>query len=477
MKYILTILFSLYFIVSSLAQFRYHFKTFPSNATVKMNNEEVGKTPCEIDFYWKDAENNQLTFSVEKDGFYSWRDTLTKKPRQFDFYYNKSLKKIYPQLDFDTLTPLVVFDKLIVTFKDGQELGSYKNRSDKTVPITWEGSTKIGTDKVKELFYEIANNAEINTPIHEVSQLFNEENKILNPRFIVGVEITNFNIKVENTEDYYHKKMEIEFNWKIKDRATDQIVLDYTNIGTSESKSAYFSLNKENFIVLEDAIVDFINNEELFELLNTTQPNKISEKMEGQITIDSIPSNSFEDFSSMIKYASKSCVTVATEMGHGSGFFIDESGLILTSYHVIENANKLKIHLGNNMIFDAEILRTNKPFDLAIIKIPGNGYPTLKLNDLSIDLGQDVSTIGTPTKIELGQSLSKGIVSGLREIDGKAFHQLNISVSPGNSGGPLLNKDGEVIGMISAKLIGEGIEGIAFAVPTEKIMENLKIAY
>jgi len=442
-----------------------------------MNNVEICKTPCQYDFYWREAKNNQMVFSVEKEGFYPWSDTLTKKPREFDFRYNSNLKRVYPHLEFDTLTPLVVFDKLTVTFKDGQELGSYKGRNDKSQSINWTGSTKIGSDKVEELFYEIANNAGINTPIHQVSKLFNEQNKRLNPRFLVGVEIINLDIKIINKENFYDNNIAIEFNWKVKDRATDKIVLDYKNTGTIESRNKYFSISKENQAALEDAMVDFISNKEFYELLKNTKHEKQIIDVLGELTIDSIASKNFSSFSEMIKYASESCVTIETENGHGSGFFFDKSGLIMTSFHVIENANKLKIHLKNGMTFDAEVISKDEPFDLAVIKIPGSGYQPLKLNSLPIELGQDVSTIGTPTNIELGQSLSKGVVSGLREIDGKIFNQLNLSVSPGNSGGPLLNENGEVTGIISSKLIGEGIEGIAFAVPTGKIVEVLKIVY
>lgn len=477
MKYILSFILIISFTGEYFSQFRYTFETFPSNASVKMNNEEICKTPCEYDFYWREAKNNQLVFSVEKEGFYSWSDTLTEKPRDFDFSYNSKLKRVYPELEFDTLTPLVIFDKLIVTFKDGQELGSYKNRTDKIQTINWTGSTKIGSEKVEELFYEIANNAGINTPIHQVSKLFNDENKRLNPRFLVGVEIIDLDIKIENGLRYFDNNIKIEFNWKVKDRATDKIVLDYKNTGEIESRSRYFSISQENYAALEDAMVDFVSNDEFYELLKSTKPEKEIKTVLGELTIDSLASNEFSSFSEMIKYASQSCVTIETENGHGSGFFIDKSGMIMTSYHVIENANKLKIHLKNGMTFDAEVISKDKAFDVAIIKIPGSGYQALKLNSSPIELGQDVSTIGTPTDIELGQSLSKGVVSGLREIDGKVFNQLNLSVSPGNSGGPLLNENGEVTGIISSKLIGEGIEGIAFAVPTEKILEVLNIRY
>lgn len=479
MRYLLFFILVTVFTANCFSQFRYSFETFPSNANVKMNNKEKCKTPCEIDFYWNEAIDNKIVFSVEKEGFYSWSDTLYKKPRSFDFYLDRDLKRIYPQLDFDTLTPLVAFDKLLVDFKDGQELGSYKNIQNEIEPITWQGSTRIGSEKVEELFYEITNNAGITTPIYEGSKLFNDENRKLNPRFLVGVEIIDYSINVKNIDRAYESNLVITFNWKVKDRATDKIIFDYKNTGKVVSHRNDVYLNEENYSALEDAIVDFVLNDELYALLMNSKHEKSEQRpdLSKEITINSVDSQEFESFSEMIKYANKSCVTIETENGHGSGFLISQSGLILTSSHVIDNANKLKIHLNNGVTFNASLISKNESFDVAIIKIPGEGYQSLKLNKIPIELGDDIVTIGTPTDIELGQSLSKGVVSGLRKIDDKVFTQLNISVSPGNSGGPLLNDKGEVVGIISSKLIGEGIEGIAFAVPTESIMETLNISY
>lgn len=464
------------------AQFRYHFETFPSGAAIKMNNETVCKTPCEVDFYWRDAVNDQITFTVEKEGFYGWSDTISKKPRTFDFYYDEDLKRRLPVLDFDTITPLILFDKLVVNFKDGQKVGSYKDELGETINLNWEGSTKIGTKKVESLFYEIGNNAGLNTPIYENAKLFGDTKPRPTARFIVGVEITDYKVDIEQSNGRNSKlntAFKISFNWQVKDLFNDKIVVNYNNIGKSSSVKSYSDFNQENLLAIEDAIVDFISSKELYDVVENAKSQKKPERVshKDKIIIDSIPSKEFDSFSAMVKYTNKSCVTIKSDRGHGSGFVIDQNGMIITSNHVIEGANQIQVHFSNGVELDAEIIAVDKNYDVALLKIPGSGYQPLRLNISSVELGEEISTIGTPANLELGQSISKGVISGKRLIDEQLYHQLNMSVSPGNSGGPLLNGNGDVIGVVFAKITSKGVEGIAFAVPTSKLIESLNISY
>ena len=77
--------------------------------------------------------------------------------------------------------------------------------------------------------------------------------------------------------------------------------------------------------------------------------------------------------------------------------------------------------------------------------------------------------------MELGQSVAKGILSGKRKIKDKIYIQTDMAVSPGNSGGPLLNEKGEIIGIVQRKIVDEGVEGIGFAIPIDKAIEILNI--
>ncbi len=181
-----------------------------------------------------------------------------------------------------------------------------------------------------------------------------------------------------------------------------------------------------------------------------------------------------------IETAAESVVTIKLKKGHGSGCVVSKDGYIITNYHVIEGADSNNIEAifneGNKK--KCKVIRSNPFYDLALLKIDTTVSSILKVDlNKAIKLGSDVYAIGTPSDIALGQSISKGIISGKRTIENKIFLQSDVSVNRGNSGGAMTNKDGALIGVVSAKLIGVGVEGVGFAIPTYYIEDALKIKF
>ena len=156
----------------------------------------------------------------------------------------------------------------------------------------------------------------------------------------------------------------------------------------------------------------------------------------------------------------------------GSGVIISADGYIVTNYHVIENANKLTVTLYDGRVFDAQIIGGDEATDLAVIKIEANdlAYATLGDSD-ELRVGDLVVAIGNPLDAQaFAWTVTDGIVSGLGrtiETDGQSFTliQTNAAINAGNSGGALLNSNGELIGINSMKLTGESVEGMGFAIP------------
>jgi S1-C subfamily serine protease len=140
--------------------------------------------------------------------------------------------------------------------------------------------------------------------------------------------------------------------------------------------------------------------------------------------------------------------------GFGSGFIISKEGHILTCYHVIEGSNTVKVKLGNNL-HSAKVIRKDSFNDLALLKISGS-FPALAFSSKRIaKMGQEVFTIGYPNPILQGVNakLTKGSVNSLTGIqDDLRLYQISIPVQPGNSGGPLLDMNGNVIGIVVAML-------------------------
>jgi len=130
------------------------------------------------------------------------------------------------------------------------------------------------------------------------------------------------------------------------------------------------------------------------------------------------------------------------------------------------------LHEGISMV--AELIREDPETDIALLKLPVlDVLPLHVLPDVA-EVGSTVYAIGTPRFSELSQTLTKGIVSAHRN-EKKKMIQTDVSISPGNSGGPLVSEDGQAIGIITSKVIGEGTEGIGFAIPIGEAIEALNI--
>ena len=151
----------------------------------------------------------------------------------------------------------------------------------------------------------------------------------------------------------------------------------------------------------------------------------------------------------------------------GSGFIIDKSGYVVTNNHVIENADKIVVKLDDDHEYDAEVVGRDPNTDIALLKVESDeDLPFIKMGDSKkLKIGQWVVAIGSPFGLE--RTVTAGIVSAKGRVIGSGpyddFIQTDASINPGNSGGPLLNMDGEVVGINTA--IIASATGIGFAIP------------
>lgn len=182
----------------------------------------------------------------------------------------------------------------------------------------------------------------------------------------------------------------------------------------------------------------------------------------------------FSSVQQMLKRAKQSVVLVQAGNGYGSGFLIREDGLVLTNYHVIRNASVITVRLYDGKEVHADLLRFSLAGDLALLNLPGKGYAPLPLGGGSpAEPGTEVYAIGTPIDMMLSHSISKGIVSASRSAGRHTYLQTDVAVNRGNSGGPLLDQSGRVIGIVTLKAVGEDVEGLAFALSAEDAKREL----
>ncbi len=263
-------------------------------------------------------------------------------------------------------------------------------------------------------------------------------------------------------------------------KITQKIKQKFPNLSLKSSNDP--KENKQEIIIEDSAVIDVVK--------------KSSPAVVSIIITREVPniSNYFDDFFSPFfgendfnRNNNGNDDNTKQEVGGGSGFFITDDGLIMTNKHVVEDLKAEYTVLTNDgKKYPAKILARDPIRDVAIIKIEGQNFPTLSLGDSdSLQIGQTVIAIGNSLG-EFSNSVSRGIVSGLKRTvnAGSGFGdterltdivQTDAAINPGNSGGPLLDIQGNVIGINVA--VAQGAENIGFALPvnqTKRLIEQAK---
>jgi len=169
-------------------------------------------------------------------------------------------------------------------------------------------------------------------------------------------------------------------------------------------------------------------------------------------------------------------VTVFAGDSHGSGFFIDQKGHLLTNEHVVRTAKFVKIKLTTGREILGEVLATNPIRDVALLKSEETSLKGLPTKGDPLNIGSEVFAMGSPLDEEYSSTLSRGIISAYRSEDGLDFIQSDVNVLPGSSGGPLLDENGNVIGItVKGRFFNEAIAGLNFFVPIKDALDKLNI--
>lgn len=175
--------------------------------------------------------------------------------------------------------------------------------------------------------------------------------------------------------------------------------------------------------------------------------------------------------------AAKAVVTIEASDGHGSGVIVGQDGWILTNWHVVEDSTLVyTVRFADGGTKQARIVRHHPVQDLAVLQVDSVGLPVVPLETRVPVAGEVAYAIGAPHHPELGASVSHGVVSAFRREGERPLLQTDASISPGNSGGALVNAAGRLVGIVTEKVIAEGVEGIGFAVPVDEVVRALGLA-
>ncbi|RYD74516.1 MAG: trypsin-like serine protease [Sphingobacteriales bacterium] len=471
--------------------------TVPDNAEVIItSNNSVGVTPFDL---------NQLPAGVtkiivKKEGFEPVEIDLEPKPKKgyvfpgsvkscsaclMDFTGNpfepkmqsnatlrlqKKIKAHYgPQIGVAINTASL---KLAPKAVLGNINGSEKRIDDKDINLVIGYPENITTQLLKPLEGTYLD------ATHLSASTKNEDNtKLYKPKIILSpiVNDLKFNLKGKLYRDYAGPAL-IEVTWNISTIADQNKLLASIPV-----KTAFYRTGNNYEIILHELLAkserDLLENDTLYTYLQKlerqylvstkSKPQKIS--MPQKLTAASTRE--------MLKSASGSVVTVENDEGFGSGVIISNDGYIITNHHVIKPALATKVIL-QNKAYTAEVISLNSDYDLALLKINAKELPALRLAVKNLaEPGDEVFAIGTPLNKNLGSTVTKGIISGFREINGVKFIQTDVSINSGNSGGPLLNEEGEIVGITTVKLAGRGVEGVGFCILSTEVLDMLNLKF
>lgn len=189
-------------------------------------------------------------------------------------------------------------------------------------------------------------------------------------------------------------------------------------------------------------------------------------------SIEQLKATTSDDFSGIIERSVKGVVTIKTNVAQGTGFIITDEGYVVTNAHVLVGGYEIQAITSDQQTVNINFVGYDGDLDIALLKMDGN-YNSLNLgNSDDVQVGEKVIAIGNPLGLQF--SVSEGIISGihregLNEL--KAYIQTDAALNPGNSGGPLIDKDGTVIGMNNFKVSGG--ENLGFALESNYIKETV----
>ncbi len=260
--------------------------------------------------------------------------------------------------------------------------------------------------------------------------------------------------------------LKLGIEWQVYSPARRTLIGSIKTEGSAELKRPN---DDAAYMLLSDAFAIAANN-----LLASREFLSMVERSSGLMTapnpeLGRVIYNKLENFKTLeaaIAAVKKATVTVRTAMGHGSGFAVGDGSYVFTNAHVVGDAIIVTLVTQGGIAIDGRVESVSKERDAALIRLDSLRLPAVHLNTRIPASGASVYAIGSPLLEEMSGSVTSGIISGTRIMDGYEWIQSDAAISPGNSGGPLLDSNGSVIGISTAGFHAGGTQvGLNLFIP------------
>jgi len=431
-----------------------------------MSFEKLNAMPAALKFPSKAAGDKYINLlGVKVDVKNTEKDFVN-----FDIYYSKDIQKKFDKAEKNKMEKDIKKEK-----KEAKKNNGVKKLDDESKKI------KNDESQFSESIYKTLKKTGY---VDTVNQIFKDNNNTLSIEGVIK-KVNTYTVSGKQYSRYFKSK--VFMNWYF--RNTYGELLDSTK---TEDYSGDFCVAYEDVYNTEaykekfyKMYADAVDNSFLNLQKNNTFKKYI--RIDNSTIAKTNPLLSIKKPVSYVKELSDatyaSVIIKRKDGGHGSGFAITNDGYILTNFHVVsgkkfDKIEDVKVILSNGEELSAKVVRFNREKDIALVKIEKTfDKAFLLLKEKSYKNLLEVYTIGAPKSIELGQTVSIGLISNERKVNNNDLLQLSMSVNSGNSGGPLFEKSGALHGVIASKLVGIGTEGISFAIPSYLIFDFLNISY
>lgn len=291
---------------------------------------------------------------------------------------------------------------------------------------------------------------------------------------------TSANLKVYSQNSSY-----IKVHWEVFDNLSRKViyVTQTEGLDTSLRSSPKMNGAATSFgLAFQQSVAGLLSQQDFVDILtnnrnNTTVSDTSTEKNKVFKNIDLSYGNSSTDFSNQIDKIKQASATIRTTSGHGSGFVISHSGYVLTNDHVVNQNNQVLVII-QGKVHNATLIKSDPLRDVALLKIEGDFIGrAVKISSDAANLGEKIFVIGTPLDESLDFTITSGIISANRDLKGKSYYQTDAAVNPGNSGGPVFDDHGNVIGMtVSGHFTKDGgSRNINYLIPISSALSSLGI--
>jgi serine protease Do len=376
----------------------------------------------------------------------------------------------------------IQFTKIVVKLKRGEHIGAMQgglmciSQGD----INWKGGrVTVDTDDFTDTFKEELEKYDFKT-VGDTNALFEDPSSWKSEILVAGLvkELkANICYPYAGFGNFSSSKGEafIKVDWQIYSKLDRSVVLAVTTEGSSKKTEAISG--GDNIAVLNafsQATRNLLANEKFRDIVSKggeTVKESISPSTDSIVVSNSKSKVIGKD----PKKWSSAVVTVFAGNGHGSGFAISDD-LILTNNHVVGSSNSVRIRLDSDIEIIGKVIASNSSRDVAVIKLDATLPSHFNVRKELPNIGEDVYALGSPLEESLKSTLSKGIVSAFREENKLNYIQSDVNVNPGNSGGPLIDKNGNVVGItVSGYSINKAPQGINFFIPINEALSTLNL--